>query len=383
MQAGSINGEDRLFSPKHVLVDNGYAYITSYWSDAISVFDVHDPQQPKFLDTLSSYSYHNPYPYFMSTPNQIAIKGHYAYVIMYDGFRVVDISNPAKLSIVGSLDDAANLGNANTFGPLVIQGNYAYFVDFFKNFLEIVNISNPQKPFLVKAYNGITRPFSIAVSGKYAYVTNLNGHLFTVDISNPASPSIANDFVDPAGLYSLSNIIIRGRYAYVAASATHSLTVFDISNPLSPVQAGKFVDANNLAYPYAEKLSGNIIYVLNSTGNPITAVDISDPASLKIVGGISDNSLVSLDDMDIVGDNAYVLGYYGSFWTMKLHSSSLNSISAGNYTLGNLNLTGNSNFSGSFSDWWQTSGLLKIKKHYRLGLLHRLEWSFVLWNIKL
>jgi hypothetical protein len=53
--------------------------------------------------------------------------------------------------------------------------------------------------------------------------------------------------------------------------------------------------------------------------------------------------------MDIVGDNAYVLGYYGSFWTMKLHSSSLNSISAGNYTLGNLNLTGNSNFSGSFS----------------------------------
>jgi hypothetical protein len=350
--AGLIDGSDRLFHPAQIVVNNGYAYITNTQDDGISVFDVSNPQQPKFLDKLSSYNYHNPYPYFMTNPSQIAVNGHYAYVSMYDGFRVVDISNPAKLVIVGSLDDSNHLDGV-VFGPIIIRGHYAYLNDFIDSTFIVIDIANPKKPVLVSSYSAggnLTRPGFFTIAGKYAYITTMPGTLFVVDISNPANLSVAGQLSDSADFSGISEIVVRDRYAYITTGAKKRLVVVDISNPANPVFAARLNDSINFSGPAKEIINGNTLYVFNNgSSNQVVAVDISNPLSPKVISSVSDDKLLNLADADVEDGYAYMLGGYGSLSVVNLHSSLLTGVSAGNYTLGNLNLSGNANFSSSFS----------------------------------
>ena len=67
--------------------------------------------------------------------------------------------------------------------------------------------------------------YKVIVSGSYAYLADLNGKLFAVDISNPASPST----VDVLNLPGITEIAINGNYLF--ASADNRFVVINVSNP--------------------------------------------------------------------------------------------------------------------------------------------------------
>lgn len=71
----------------------------------------------------------------------------------------------------------------------------------------------------------------VTVSGNTAYVTNINGGLVLIDISDPARPTLIGS-VDTPG--DANDITVTATMAYVA-NGNAGFQVTDISNPASPI----------------------------------------------------------------------------------------------------------------------------------------------------
>lgn len=174
---------------------------------------------------------------FVDTPGvagRLEISGDYAFIADYNGgLRVADISNPADLSIVSSLDDQG------TFDPvedLLIQGTLLYLARNGSG-LQIVDISDPTAPQILSTTDiptGVSEVAQdVAVSGNHAFVSYVNYGIVVLDISDPAAPTEV-----PAAGYpgSTSDIIVNGQYVYALKKAIGNtqFLVFDTQDVNNP-----------------------------------------------------------------------------------------------------------------------------------------------------
>lgn len=85
-----------------------------------------------------------------------------------------------------------------------------------------------------------TRAVKVATAGDYAYVVRAatSGGLVSINMSNPAAPTIADTLNMPG---TPTNIAISGNYAYVTTAANNAeLVVVNISNPANLTQVGTY-----------------------------------------------------------------------------------------------------------------------------------------------
>jgi hypothetical protein len=176
---------------------------------------------------------------------------------------------------------------------------------------------------------------SVAISGKYAYIgkatdagtcsgTTLTGCEFSIfDISNPSAPAGVGG-IDTNGDYPYS-IDVSGKYAYVGKSTDAGtcsgttvtgceLSIYDISNPSTPAAMGGIDTSDEDVY--AAVVVGKYAYVgktsnagscsgVTLTGCEFSIFDISNPSAPVAVGGIdtADEDVLSIY---ISGKYAYV-----------------------------------------------------------------------------
>ena len=131
-----------------------------------------------------------------------------------------------------------------------VQGRYAYLIDYGTSLMKVVDVSNPASPTLVGSAGTGSTPESIYVQGQYAYAVNYSsGTLQIFNVATPATPSSLGT-VTVSGPMS---VFVAGRYAYVASYATSALQTFDISGAYvqqleaGGVEAGTVVARNNLS----------------------------------------------------------------------------------------------------------------------------------------
>lgn len=139
-----------------------------------------------------------------------------------------------------------------------IDGNKAY-IGSYHRFL-ILEISHKFAPRILAEMPMTAHVRSVCVSGKYAYVVDSSGSLYSsiqpapngglriIDISSPYHPRqvgfYSNYSPDPAPIF--QSIFVSGNLAYIGASfvnynATSGfLEILDISNPASPKLKGHF-----------------------------------------------------------------------------------------------------------------------------------------------
>ena len=203
----------------------------------------------------------------------IAISGNYAYVADYDaGLQVIDISNPSSPTRVGGYDTSGYAVG------VAVSGNYAYVADDYAG-LQVIDISNPSSPTRVGGYDTSGCACGVAVSGNYAYVADYYAGLQVIDISGPSSPTHVGGY-DTSGGYA-QGVAISGNYAYVVCDY-RSLQTIDVSNPASPSRLGG-CDASS--YVLAIAVSGNYAYLAGEYPDFFEVMDISNPASPAPVGG--------------------------------------------------------------------------------------------------
>ncbi len=155
---------------------------------------------------------------YAGTPNRlhgacyVVVDGDYAYVSAFGGglngngsLTIVDVSNPAAPTIVGSLEGLGALNHMNTPVGLCKSGNYVYVCAFGEQYFNIVDVSDPANPSLVAGldlqaalgYAGNPQPREVVVIDNYAYVTagegdDINDGFFVIDVSNPLAMSLVS-----------------------------------------------------------------------------------------------------------------------------------------------------------------------------------------------
>ncbi|MGD0278013.1 MAG: hypothetical protein ABSC11_01770 [Smithella sp.] len=199
---------------------NGWCDISPYAGNLYS-YDITDRANPVMTSYIS-----------MNT-GDIILDGNTAYVSQFNypvTFNVINTAVQPQSSILGSV-------NITTNGKLAKSGNLIFMsCNNPTNFssLTTIDVTNPASPSILHAGSNCWVNVAhdrIVLSGNAAYIADHTYGLLVLDISNPTSPAIVMTI--PA-LSSINDISVYNGYLYAADGAS-GIRVFDISNPLNPV----------------------------------------------------------------------------------------------------------------------------------------------------
>ncbi len=206
-------------------------------------------------------------------PSQaVAVQGSYAYVGVGLRLIVLDIANLANPREVGAtepfgwyVEDVAVVGNT----AFVAAGGAGLY---------IVDVSNPARPVVAGSLDTPGYAEGMVVVGRYAYVADGPAGLRVVDIGNPTH------LAEVGRAYNLNyafDVAVEGGYAYIAAAGA-GLLVADISDPTKPREVGAL---DTPGYAYGIAVSGTTAYVADGWGG-LRVVDIADPSRLREIGSV-------------------------------------------------------------------------------------------------
>jgi hypothetical protein len=191
------------------------------------------------------------------------------------GLRIIDVSTPTapvEVSSYAALNDAR---------AVTLSGSYAYVLDRTTG-LHIIDVSNPAVPLEV-SHPALPMCSSVEISGSYAYLGGSN--LFTVvDVSDPANPTWIRSVPCPG---TVSNIVVSGTYAYVAANSG-GLRIFSLLDPSNPAPLGVTTGVSCGAV----SVSGDTAYLASSSG--LTVVNVADRSAPVQLGQYSSGLSVAV-----------------------------------------------------------------------------------------
>jgi hypothetical protein len=213
-----VNTNDTLFYCLWLKKNNGLLYAefgVDYYQ--LATVDISNPISPAIASIyLPPYGIQN-----------FCLSGDRAYIADYDrGLRVLDISSPSSMDEIYSF---------NYYGMdigLVVSGNYAYVQNDLS--LAVVDVSDIQHPRETGRLELTNHILELRIKDNIAYILKSSFKaLCTVDISNPSSPTLLDEFEAPNDdQYSLG---IYDHYAYMGEA--DSIRILDISDPHAITQA--------------------------------------------------------------------------------------------------------------------------------------------------
>jgi hypothetical protein len=245
------------------------------------IVDIADAAAPVLLGGFSfSDTWH---------PENVQVVGDLAYVAGYEfGLQILNVSNPAALTLVGSCDTAGFLSDVEVAGQL------AYLSDN-NGGLQVLDVSVPATPTRLGGYGTVGGANAVEVLGNVAYMADRDG-VRIVDVTTPEDPRPLSEYATPDTAYGLDLV---GDRLYVADSRS-GLLIFDISDPAAPVSLGSY-DTPDVAF--AVQVVGDLAYVADRSAG-LQILDVSDPASPILLGGIA--MLGAAMNLHVVGNTAYV-----------------------------------------------------------------------------
>lgn len=169
--------------------------------------------------------------------------------------------------------------------------------------------------------------FDSVVNGNYLYSVSTDDALTVTDITDIENPTVVTDFVDAVNLNGARAIKISGNYAYIGGSFGGVFTSVDISNPASPVVADSLFDASGeLAEPYDIEIEGTTAIVINNSSSTITTIDITDPQNMAIIDSAIIPGSCNIYNLEVQDGYAYIAGYNCNY---DLHVYDISSLGSG------------------------------------------------------
>lgn len=220
----------------------------------------------------------------------IALQGGAAYLGWGPRLVIVNIANPASLSIMGRTAPFSD-----QVQDVAVSGNYAYVAAGAAG-LRIVNISNPALPVEVGHWESAGFAESVAVSGETVYLANGPYGLRTISVTDPAQPQEVGRAYDMNYVY---DVFLYGTQAHLAAGGSGLLLV-DVSNPAALVELGGY---DTPGYAYGVQTVGGLAYVADAWGG-LQVVNIQDASHPYLYGTLAVDSWVM--DLSVGGRYVYL-----------------------------------------------------------------------------
>lgn len=238
--------------------------------------------------------------------NKIQVQGNYAYIVRNGGvpeFVIIDITNPAGPSVIGSLTLSGAPKN------IAVSGNYAYVAsNYSSQELQIIDVSNQASPFLAGSYDapGTSDMVGIYLVGTTVYlgrVASAQKEFSIVNVSNPASPSLIGSLELGTGS-GANEIYVSGNYAYIASDKDSAeLQVVDISTPSSPALATS-LDLSGAQDGSTITGFGNTVIVGRLGSGGVAMIDVSTPTAPSLISTFSEAGAVR--DLSLGNSNNYL-----------------------------------------------------------------------------
>ncbi len=315
-------------------VDGAIAY-ASAGPAGVHIIDISDPTNPQLLSTYNT----------TGNAQEIALQGKTLFVADgLDGVTVLDVINPANPLIVTQIELPFSWDVKIYGGDLLVatdRGVYTYrigtgltrlpVVGNFSSGLEIqslqvngeiaylaagssglvtLNMSDPAYPSIMGQDTQGSMPFyhTIKVQGHLAYVTNYFRDisyrgLLVYDVSDPTNL----EFLGKLPFQFATDLWIAGELAYVA-NGPDGVVICNVSNPQNPVQITSFDHAFNAT---GVAVQGYHLFVAdsNSTGGSFyiyNLLNINTPIQIGVYEGLPE---VEHTNLVIDGDVAYSINY--------------------------------------------------------------------------
>jgi len=197
------------------------AYVMQYPS-GIRILDISEPSRPNLLGTIAQNPEEGRY-------NTIFAKDDLVYVALHtnedtDALSIFDVTQPEDPFLIGSLDLPDWNRQMNAFGDVL----YAACSD---SGLCCIDITDPTAPHIIRLLNPIhpQQIYALTMHDTLLYVSSsIQGHL-VYDISTPSEPRLAvyNDSLDIPG-----NLFFHGDTALAAGAGDFALITYDMSDPV-------------------------------------------------------------------------------------------------------------------------------------------------------
>ncbi len=262
-----------------VILRDNRAIVVDYFS-GIFFMDIADPRKPAVIGQFP-------------TPSSIVAvcgRDRYAFAVgELSGVLAVDAADPARPILVGGTNIFRGVQN------IAANGSYVYVTDRWS--IRVFDVTDPAKPKPGKPLTfteGIPR--TLVVRGSSAYLTADNFGFYTLDVTNPAAPTVVGSFKLPGFTYGLA---VSGDRAYLANSDS-GLHILDIRDPKAPVEIGLVKLAGE---PSGVAVREDLAYVA-SGAEGLIIVDIGRPDAPKILGAAASDDFSSAVVLD--GRFAYV-----------------------------------------------------------------------------
>jgi hypothetical protein len=229
----------------------------------IMLVDVSNPQSPQIIETCDT----------PDVARYIVYRENRVYVAAYQGFCIVDVSDPLPTpSIIGSY-----YVQNDEYSSLAIQNNDLYVVNSWDG-LKILDVSIPYFPELQADYSAMDAKCVQVINDK-AYLLSAFGSYDIIDVSNPDNPQALGSYSDLS--YPVTATVV-GNSAFIL-DQDEGLMILNITDASNPTLQGTYSDIN---LPYALAIRGNYAYIINrSPAFPtVRIVNVSNHASPQYAG---------------------------------------------------------------------------------------------------
>jgi len=281
-------GSDGALQPR-LAVSSGICYFATSYS-SIYMYNVSNPASMTLINALS------PQP---GSLGKISIEGTSLYMPRTvasspSQVHVVSVSSPTPMSRIGNVNTP---GEAQSIAVAPGRAGLAYVADGAAG-LQVIDISDPQHPFIVGGVDTPGFAVDVALLGNSAFVADREAGLQIVDITSPSAPTIIGS-LDTPGL--AVDLAVVDSLAYIADS-DQGLRIVRVSVPSSPVFLGV---QDTLTSVRGVSVSGAFAYVADGVAG-LQVVNVSDPNNPWIVGGVKRDEIGSALKVDIERGFAYV-----------------------------------------------------------------------------
>ncbi len=264
--------------PFDVAVSGNSAFFADYLS-GICYVDI-TAKTGDLSATVESYNFLNP---VANNSQGIAVRGKFAFVTEGqnggpgNGLHIIDVSNPAAMSLVKSY-------HSNGYAAAVaLSGAYAYIADSDEG-VQTVNIAEPGEPLLLSFTASSTAITGVAVEGDTAVLSNGAYGIKIYDVADPENTTpVWKKTVDTPN--SATKCTIQGNYGYIADNM-NGLQIADIGIPAEAAISGSYPigDGSNAVNVFAR---GDTVFLLNYNSPYLRVIDISSPNQPDFLGGLS------------------------------------------------------------------------------------------------
>jgi len=272
---GEVELGDRVID---MAVEDAHVYLATD-QRRLAVVDVSAP-----LDPVEVGSHE-----FGTDMGHIEVADGYAYVTLGDsGLLIIDVTTPSAPVEVGVFEEEAV--------DVALAGHYAYVVSSHR--LHVIDVSVPSAPMEIGSWPSDLYTKTVAVSGDFAYVASRD-EFQVFDISDPSQPKRVGE-TRTGGWETVEEMAVFGSNVMLVGTGYWGAEVFDVTTASAPIRL------NSLYIPwsgYGLSRSGELAAIAGGAEG-LVIMDMSSPGCVVEIGAYSTPGIVR--DVAVAGGFAYV-----------------------------------------------------------------------------